>query len=211
MIARSQPVCRGKPSPPWHEGFLAMLPRINAYARFAFRHLDPEAKQEAVQSVVGGALAAYVRLVELGKADIAYPAPLAMYAVRQHRDGRRPGTKMNSCDVSSEYAQKAKAFRLGRLDHLDRDSVEWREVLIEDRHAGPAETACARIDFTAWLRSLPSRSRRIAQFLAAGNRTCDAARKFGVCAGRISQIRKELKLAWQMFHGETLKPETATA
>ena len=82
---------RPSPSLAWHRAFMALLPRICYYARFAFRGLDPEAKQEAIQSVVAGALNAYVRLVQLGKADIAYATPLAMYAIRQYCDGRRLG------------------------------------------------------------------------------------------------------------------------
>ena len=49
-----------------------------------------------------------------------------------------------------------------------------------------------------------ARNRRIAQFLAVGNRTSETAHKFGLCEGRISQIRKELSLAWSHFQGETL-------
>ena len=55
--------------PAWHQAFLALLPRICDYARVAFRHLDPESKQEAVQSVVASALVNYLRLVQLDKAD----------------------------------------------------------------------------------------------------------------------------------------------
>jgi hypothetical protein len=32
-------------TPVWHAGFLAMLPTIHAYARGAFAHLNPEARQ----------------------------------------------------------------------------------------------------------------------------------------------------------------------
>ena len=49
----------------WHAGFLAMLPAIQRHARIAFRKLDPEAREEAVQHVVCNACVAYRRLVEL--------------------------------------------------------------------------------------------------------------------------------------------------
>jgi hypothetical protein len=65
MIAIAKQNCSRNRVPAWHEGFLALLPKICQYARFAFRGLDPEAKQEAVQCVVASALAAYVRLVQL--------------------------------------------------------------------------------------------------------------------------------------------------
>lgn len=71
--------------------------------------------------------------------------------------------------------------------------------LIEDRHAGPAQTACTRIDFESWLHSLPCRHRRIAQYLSLGNRTADAARSFRVSSGRTSQVRAELAKSWQAY------------
>jgi len=78
----------------------------------------------------------------------------------------------------------------------------WCELLIEDRHAGPAATACARLDIDSWFKSLPYRHRRIAQYLSLGNRTGDAARKFRVSNGRISQLRRELAESWNDFTGD---------
>jgi hypothetical protein len=44
--------------------------------------------------------------------------------------------------------------------------------------------------------------RKIAKLLATGETTTAAAEKFGLCTGRISQIRSELKAAWDRFVGE---------
>jgi len=38
--------------------------------------------------------------------------------------------------------------------------------------------------------------------LGSGETTKSAARKFGVTPGRISQLRQELKKAWEEFVGE---------
>jgi len=179
-----------------------MLPTIRRQARVAFHHLDPEARADAVQEVVDYAVTAFVRLVELGKADLAYPTPLATFGIRQFRAGRRVGNESNANDVGSPYAQVVKGIHVGRLDHRDEETGEWREILLEDRHAGPAETAAARIDFGEWLRRLPRRRRRIAEVLATGETTKKVARQFHVSAGRISQIRRELKDSWDGFQGE---------
>ena len=80
-----------KSTPDWHELFLRMLPAIRQHARIAFRHCNPEAREEAVQAVVCNACVAIARLAELGKLDIAYPGPLARYGVAQVRDGRMTG------------------------------------------------------------------------------------------------------------------------
>ena len=186
-------------SPKYHKQFLTMLPRIRLHARIAFRGLDPEARQEAVQDVECNAWKAFVALVERGKADLAYAMPLAKYGVRQYRDHRRVGSHLNVLDVMSPYCQTRKNITVSRLDKFDHDENKWQEVLIEDRHAGPADVVCTKLDFAAYLRSLPLRLRRIAKFLAKGETTTATAEKFHLSAGRISQMRKELKSLWQAF------------
>jgi hypothetical protein len=131
MIAPAKPVSREQDVAASNERFLEMLPVIKRYARLAFRHRDPEARAEKVQEVVANAFVAYSRLVEQGKEELAYPTPLAMYAIRQVNSGRHVGTKLNVCDVSSRHCQLKKRVHLGRLDHCDADAQEWKEVLIE--------------------------------------------------------------------------------
>ena len=203
MIARTESGSSKQNTPTCHQAFVGMLPAIRKYARIAFRNLDPEAREEAVQEVVANAFVAYRRLVEAGKTDLAFPTPLAMYGVRQFRAGRRVGAQSNVNDISSPYAQTAKGIHVARLDHRDKDTGEWRELLLEDRRAGPAETAAARIDFGEWLRRLPRRRRRIAEVLATGETTKKVARRFRVSSGRVSQIRRELKRCWDAFQGQS--------
>ncbi|MCY2989043.1 MAG: hypothetical protein NTY19_14405 [Planctomycetota bacterium] len=97
-----------------------------------------------------------------------------------------------------------KQITVERLDLYDEQKGEWREVLVEDHHAGPAETAAARIDIGEWFDSLPRRKRRIAQTLATGETTKRTARQFRVSPGRISQMRRELQDAWRDFQGEVV-------
>jgi hypothetical protein len=89
-----------------------------------------------------------------------------------------------------------------RFDGADWQDGEWQQVLVEDRHAGPAETAAARIDVARWFRMLPPRKRRVAKALAEGESTSGAAKRFKLTAGRVSQLRRELEAAWQQFQGE---------
>ena len=191
-----------RPVPAWNEKFMSMLPVIVRYAKIAFRGLGPEAREECVQAVVCNACSAVARLAQLGKLDLAYASVLARFGVRQVRDGRKLGGSLNVCDISSEYCQRAKCLILERLDQYDQTEDCWQEILIPDQTCTPAELAASRIDFPAWLKTLKPRNRRIAQFLARGNRTSDAARTFGVSQGRVSQLRKELKAAWEAFTGD---------
>jgi hypothetical protein len=182
--------------------FLSLLPAIREQARFACRTEKSERRQEFIAEVIANCWVAFVRLVERGLLEVIYPTPLAQYAIKQVRDGRRVGCKLNVRDVGSEYAQQAKHFTVERLDRYDAEEDEWREVLLEDRKAGPAETAAARIDIADWFDSLPRKKRRIAATLATGETTKRAARKFRVSPGRISQTRRELQQAWQDFQSE---------
>jgi hypothetical protein len=186
-----------------------MLPLIVRQARLAFRAKDPESREEFTAEVVANALLCFARLVESGRESLAFGTPLAMYGVRQARAGRKVGSKSNANDVGSPYAEVAKGIHVRRLDHRDKETGEWREIVIEDRRAGPAETAAARIDFGDWLRSLSRRRRRIAEVLASGESTSRVARRFRVSPGRISQIRGELERSWHEFQGEGDGPAAA--
>ena len=188
----------------WHEAFLAMLPIITTYAKIAFRHLRGEARQDAIQEAIANALVAFVRLVQLKKVDLAYPTVLARYAVAQFRDGRRVGNRLNVREVLSPYAQKHKGFTVERLDHFDEEENAWQEAVVQDTRATPVfDIVAFRVDFADWLASLSRRNRRIAESLVLGNRTTDVAKKFNVCAGRISQLRRELAESWRQFVGES--------
>ncbi|MEI8372332.1 MAG: hypothetical protein WCJ35_05775 [Planctomycetota bacterium] len=190
------------PRPRWHKAFFALLPQIVKHAKFAFRHLRGEARQDAIQEVVANALVAFVALVRRRKMSLAYPTVLARYAVAQIKDGRRVGNSLCCQEVLSPYAQRLKGFKVEQLDHYTDKGSEWTEIVVEDRHAGPAEIASVRIDFSDWLDSLKRRDRRIAESLAAGNRTADVAKKFKISAGRISQLRRELAESWKKFVGD---------
>jgi hypothetical protein len=181
-----------------NERFLEMLPRIRSQARRAFRQLRPEHKDELVQEVVVNAYSAYVRLVRRGKTDVAFATPLANYAIRQVIAGRRVANKPSLGDVMSPQAHSGTVVE--RLDVFDEVQGHWRQVLVEDRRATPAEIAAARIDVAAWLRWLSPRNRRIAKTLAMGETTTDVARKFNLSRPRVSQLRAELKASWEKFH-----------
>jgi len=203
MIAIAKPFPRKSVSSAWHAGFLAMVPAIERHAQVVFRDLNPDAREEAVQAVVCHCCVAYQRLADLGKTAVAYPGPLARFAVAQVRAGRRTGGKLNCRDVSSAYCRMKKNIVMERLDQRD-DEGGWAEILIESPHAGPADTAATRIDFSSWLELLPRRLRKIAVFLGNGETTSAASQRFRLSQGRISQIRRQLYEAWHQFQGDVV-------
>jgi hypothetical protein len=206
MIAFATPRTKSSSAEQWQAKFLELLPAIDNQARVAFRGEPAERRQDLIAEVIANCWVAFVRLMERGLEDMVYPTPLAQYAIRQVRSGRKVGSQLNVRDVSSEYAQRSKGFVVRNLDRYDKRKHQWKEVLVEDRQAGPAETAASRIDFGDWLQSLPCRSRRIAETLATGETTKKVAKRFCVSAGRISQLRRELKDAWEAFQEEAQAP-----
>jgi len=194
---------------PLHQQFLIMLPLIRRQAHIAFRGQRPEAKEEFVAEVIANAYCAFVRLVRQGKQSVAYATPLAQFAIRQVRAGRRVGCSLNSKDLLSPWARKRHGLTIEQLDQSDNRSGALHQLLVEDRQAGPAEIAAARIDVAAWLGSLSKRQRRIAKALALGASTSEVARRFGICPARISQLRKWFRQHWEQFQGEMLPSGSA--
>jgi len=186
----------------WQDGFLALLPAIKKQVRYAFRRLPFVERCEAIQEAIANALVAYRRLVQLGRQSLAYATPLAQFAVRQVRQGRQVGCRLNVQDVMSPYCQRHKGVQVRPLAALDRRTGRWQELLVEDRHASPADIAALKLDFQDWLHSLAPQKRAITESLAGGETPQRVAKLFRVSASRISQLRRELRTLWQLFQGE---------
>jgi hypothetical protein len=184
------------------ELFQTLLPQIRRQASIQLRHLRAEAREEAIAEVVARAFCAWRRLVEQGRPEVARPTPLAKYALRQVCAGRRVGCRQNSRDLLSPQVRRIHGFSIQRIDRRDPQDGTWRELLVEDRQAGPAETAAARLDWSAWLRTLSTRNRRVAKALSLGETTSGVARRFGLSQGRISQLRERLRQHWEQFQGD---------
>jgi len=192
------------------ERFLAMLPQIKKVLSYAFRELRKEARREAIQDCLASVWKAYSRLVAQGRESIAYPTPLATYAVKHYFAGRKFSGRERSPGSAHGGKGRTGCFNWGD-DVLSPSSGaevvrggNWKALTLVDRHATPADLAITRLDFAAWLRRLPRMLRKIAKRLALGERTMDAAKLFQLSSGRISQIRRELELSWEAFQGETV-------
>jgi hypothetical protein len=182
--------------------FLELLPTIRRVARIAFRGWGAEAREDAVAEIIANSFAAFARLVARGKVDVAFGTALARYAIRQFHGGRRVGNRFTVRDVMSPAAQRRRGFAVERLDHVDPDTGEWIEAVVDDASTPVADQAAFRCDFPTWLRQQNCRNRRITEALALGHTTADVARRFRVSAARVSQLRRELYDSWNQFHGE---------
>ena len=181
-----------------------MLPALRRQIAFQARSVLRQEREEFEANALGLACEMFQRLIQRGRAELAYPVPLASYACRQVRAGRQCGTSLNVRDISSPYCQNRKGVRGQSLHHLDPDSGQWQELVVEDRQASPADVAAIRIDFQAWLKTLTCKNRQVAEALASGESTQAVAKQVGISGARVSQLRRELKSAWEEFQGQVV-------
>ena len=118
-------------------------------------------RADAVQEVVASAFVSYVRLIERGKAELAFAGPLARYAACEFLSGRRLGNPMNCHDISSAYCQRRSGIKVEQLDRFDDPTSEWEQLVVEDKHSTPADS-----------RDDTSRFLRLARVTARTNPAC---------------------------------------
>ena len=182
----------------WQSAFVAMLPEIKQWLRLAFCRLAIEAREDAMAEGIAHCLLAYVRLHEQGRAEVATASSLAWYSSRQVRRGRPAVGRMNSKEPLSRYAQ------IGSGNRFARQNGEWIDTLAEDKRASVPDQVAAKMDVRAWFATLTKRMKEIAKDLACGCSTSEVAKKYGVTAGRISQLRRVLEESWAAFQQEAV-------
>jgi hypothetical protein len=180
----------------WQTRFVSMLPEIQQRLRHAFRQLDAEAREDSIEEAIVHSLLSYSRLYERGRAESASPSSLAWYATLQVKRGRPAGSRMNGKEPLSRYAQ------LGNGIRIEQTQGNWIEAMVEDKRAPVADQVAAKLDVSAWFATLTGRMKEIAKDLACGFTTSEVAVKYGVTAGRISQLRRTLEASWAAYQQE---------
>jgi len=186
----------------WQSSFVIMLPEIEQKLRLAFCRLDPEAREDAIEEGVVHSLLAYVRLDKQGRADVAKPSSLAWYSSRQVKRGRPACGRMNGKEPLSRYGQISNEIT------IERQTSNWIDAIVEDKRAAVADQVAAKMDVGAWFATLTKQMKEIAKDLAFGCSTSEVAKKYGVTAGRISQLRRVLEESWAAFQGEAAPATT---
>ena len=85
--------------------------------------------------------------------------------------------------------------------NLGRQREEWLECLTDNRRTPVPDQVLSDQRVSRWL-VLRIHQSQIAETLALGYSTAEAARKFNISAARVSQIRRELYESWNEFTGE---------
>lgn len=186
----------------WQQGFLEILPEIQARLRRAFCRLGPDAREEATEDGIVHCLLAYIRLFDQGRVQQITASNLSWYATLHVRRGRETACRLNAREPLSRYAQLGAGTKTMRPKRLDTVHGDWIDLLLTDRRSSVFDQVAARMDLRAWLNTLSRQVGKIARDLAHGYSTEEVARKNGVSASRISQLRRSLKTSWQVFQGE---------
>ena len=202
--------------------FLEVLPRIEGRARVYFRDVRCAFKKaDCIAETIGLAWKWFCRLVQRGKDVLQFVGALASLAARAVRSGRRACGQERANDVMSRVAQRRHGFTVQPLtptrtshENLHSPTSQRLQDIMEERLTDntvtpPPEQAAFRIDFPQWLKTLTARERRIIRAMSGNERTKDLSQRFGVSAGRISQMRREFKAGWERFVGDIEEKMTA--
>ena len=186
----------------WQAGFLAILPRIERYARRALCSLRGEAKEDAMCEVVANCACVYRRLFQRNEVERAFASTLVRYAVAHFYRGRLVGTPLCSRDVYSRRANGDRACTLLSLGVPSDQSGGWMEGLTDNHTTPIPDQVHFRIEFPRWLRAQTPRNRKIVEMLSLGYTTAEVAHLYRISPSRVSQLRREFHDSWNEFTGE---------
>ncbi|MCA1685837.1 MAG: hypothetical protein LC745_07575 [Planctomycetia bacterium] len=193
--------------------FTATLSAVEDAVRFAFRRkLRPQEFEEAMAEALAAAWSSWAGMIARGKDPVAAGVHgIAGNAIRYVKNRRKIGNTncgRGAMDVYNRKAQKLRGFTVVSLDAGAEFSPEpssrgaWRDWLAGDDRVTPADEACFRLDFEAWMAIQPFRKRQVAELLAQGHGGVEVAEALGLTPGRVSQIRTDLRADWAAFQAQ---------
>lgn len=217
MTASQQPFGRFS----LHAAFQGILPRIQLHAEIGFRgEKCPDRRAELIAEACGLAWKWFCRLAERGKDATQFPMALAGFAVRAAWSGRRVAGKDKAKDAMSPSAQQRHCFSVRSLPGTtaisheqlygsvdgQRKLDEFEEWLQDNTQTPIPDQVHFRVDWPQFFCTLTCRDRAVARFLSKGHSGKQAAEKFGLSPGRVTQLRQQWCREWKAFLGE---PELA--
>ena len=172
--------------------FETRLAEIDRLAGFHFKHLDPDAREEAIQNSVVLAYRYWTRLAEVGKTGEDCFKSAVWWAVKHTKLGRKGGGSGKvKAKCVLDYGRRHAGVTV-------KEGVDFSHYV--GRQATVPDIVSFRLDTAAFLGTLNERDREIARDLAAGLGTGEVARQRGVTPAAISQARTRLKKKYDEFH-----------
>ena len=177
------------------DSFVQMLPEIQSRAGATFRHLDPEAREEAVAETLALCWQNHLQCTLRGKH--VGPSSLAHYAMLSVQSGRSINGR-NSTDVLAPRTHLLGRVSVESLDSppsgTEQNDGWWdRSDTLEDRRTleRPFERVRIKHDYGLFLADseVTQQERRVFELLAEGWHTGEMAGKLKVSAPRVCQIK----------------------
>jgi len=154
----------------------------------------------------------FCRAVAKGKDVASFVTAMAKFAARAVRYGRTVCGQQKAKDVMSVTAMRkhgvvVERFGSGRIHSQmaasglenQHQEIPFEDALAENTVTSIPEQVMFRVDWPRFVERLSHRDRQLMEFLAAGNSNQEAAAKFGLTPGRVSQLRRSWCEAWQEF------------
>lgn len=169
--------------------FVNRLPALKRMARISFRHLGGcEARDEATTNAIALAWKGFHALYRKGRAEEPGILDSVMrFSIRQTRAGRTPQACPRKRDVLAP-----RWVGPTRSPDFDLEQFVGRFTPVPD-------AVSFRVDVPEFLDTLNDRQRKMSLDLAAGMTTTEAAEKYKLSPGRISQWRKEFRDLFDVF------------
>ena len=165
-----------------HAAFLAELPRFDAHARYATRHIAcPDTRADLVAEIrrarPGGSSSGCTAGART-RGSSSPPSPCG--CSQAVRAGRRLVRSDSARDALSPVARARHGFAVERLPHPRCDVPHLAEALADNTRTPVPEQAAFRLDYPRWRAGFRPRTRAVLDALAVGERTGDVARRFGI-------------------------------
>lgn len=168
--------------------FVRHIPKMEKAAKIQFRHFPPDLKEESVTNSIALTWKAFYRLFVRGRAhEPGILGAAFRYSLRQCRAGRLP----QGCPKKRETLAP-RWVGPTRSPDFDLEQFVSRTTPVPD-------AVSFRVDVPQFMGTLPERNRNLALDLAQGMTTTDAARKYSVTPGAISQFRARFKQLFDDF------------
>jgi DNA-directed RNA polymerase specialized sigma24 family protein len=168
--------------------FTVRLPELQRITKSAFRHLDGDRQEEAVQNTIALAWKQYRALVIKGRTDAEQMlTSILYYSIQQTKCGRT----IQSCPVSSDTLEKR------RRGETTVEDIDVHDLM--GRTTPVLEAVSFRVDVPRFFDTLTDRQRETARLLASGFTTSEVAESMDVTPGAVSQFRTRFKMLYEDF------------
>ena len=188
--------------------FREIMPHVERIAGHAFRHMDPESREDAVAEAVAQAWQNHLQCTLNGKSPGA--PSIAYYAVQNVRSGRKlAGT---SCtDVTSEKTQMMGRSAVSHTGNKAESIGDGPTTPLIDHRTWmrPFHRTRVEMDYPDFLdqQEVTDQEETIFSMLAEGRMGKEIAAELEVSQPRVSQIKKSLSRKLMQFFGREIYPD----